>query len=208
MRGEHRNYIGGIIHGDGSSPHAWGAFVNDARGRVAGRFIPTCVGSIDLQYPALVRRTVHPHMRGEHPSESTVVVMRAGSSPHAWGASRSSSFICTAPRFIPTCVGSMATDSSAVLRVTVHPHMRGEHATEMRWLIRSSGSSPHAWGAYKVKMLVSELSRFIPTCVGSMGAESRGNSPTPVHPHMRGEHSPSGQSHRPPAGSSPHAWGA
>ena len=80
-------------------------------------------------------------------------------------------------------------------RLTVHPHVCGEHDDEGDHLISTSGSSPRVWGTYILPFFITgspavhphvcgehELcpkatlvpSRFIPTCVGNMNAERRG----------------------------------
>ncbi len=108
MRGEHNVSLSGAQREVGSSPHAWGTFRGASlRGR-SGRFIPTCVGNIKflshlsntncgssphawgtygLARHNMSKRTVHPHMRGEHVWDCVLEVC--------------------AQRFIPTCVGNI-----------------------------------------------------------------------------------------------------
>jgi len=152
------------------------------------------------------RTSVHPHMRGEHLRGWGSCRGSLGSSPHAWGAFMSQSFLF--PRFIPTCVGSMLDDLAAVTGDPVHPHMRGEHPESRSPGQAPYGSSPHAWGASVGDLRPSSFCRFIPTCVGSIrppGSRRRARS---VHPHMRGEHLCPLLADQSKDGSSPHAWGA
>ena len=105
----------------GSPPHAWGQFFRQFHPYRWHRFTPTCVGTINpwLVLPKVTTHAVHPHMRGdnidEHRAHSThAVSILIGSPPHAWGQCRA----CLvprrwAPRFTPTCVGTMCRDTGA-----------------------------------------------------------------------------------------------
>ena len=68
MRGEHGDCASAAPGSRGSSPHAWGTLPRHAPGRVAWRFIPTCVGNTNAPCSRAPRDAVHPHMRGEHSS--------------------------------------------------------------------------------------------------------------------------------------------
>src|SRR5438105_4964197 len=106
MRGEHPDDIVGKIKDDGSSPHAWGTLRRTGLVRPPIRFIPTCVGNttwgMDLSY----QESVHPHMRGEHPTLRRSPYCANGSSPHAWGTLEVLNPRTLYGRFIPTCVGN------------------------------------------------------------------------------------------------------
>jgi len=156
----------------GSSPHAWGAFALAALRLQSGRFIPTCVGSMEGGKWKLRQMTVHPHMRGEHEARLRLPLTATGSSPHAWGASRPDRVRPGWNRFIPTCVGSMPPSPSGFVFATVHPHMRGEHCPSPVKVVSISGSSPHAWGAFRQLPHRPRRGRFIPTCVGSIQRRS------------------------------------
>src|SRR3990170_1431548 len=91
-----------------------------------------------------------------------------GSSPRAWGACLAPSRSHPAPRFIPTCVGSIRWAGSEAARFSVHPHVRGEHARRASAAADITGSSPRAWGAFDGVGGRGGLRRFIPTCVGSI----------------------------------------
>jgi len=72
--------------------------------------------------------------------------------------------------------------------VTVHPHLRGEYATDPVNLVTDAGSPPPAWGiqhdqdGYKTKL------RFTPTCVGNTSFNLSAILSSAVHPHLRGEY--------------------
>ena len=130
---------------------------------------------------------VHPHARGERPASSTCsIVVR-------W--------------FIPTPVGNALDGSNPSPRHAVHPHARGERATDDDAGGQNLGSSPRPWGTHVRRDHQRALGRFIPTPVGNAPNGRSGQSPTPVHPHARGERSRVLIEHQAERGSSPRPWG-
>ena len=111
----------------GSSPRAWGTRTDDDVNDVAIRFIPTCVGNTRRPGRSCVISTVHPHVRGEHIKQEGDFYVCTGSSPRAWGTRYASALRVTGCRFIPTCVGNTRSEGPRSARLTVHPHVRGEH---------------------------------------------------------------------------------
>jgi len=69
------------------------------------------------------------------------------------------------------------------------------------------GSPPRAWGRRTSGLLRRAVVRFTPTCVGKTPSVSMTASPTPVHPHVRGEDVYRGQPAEAVVGSPPRAWG-
>ena len=174
----------------GSSPHAWGIQrAAHAAGRLR-RFIPTCVGNTRPSAPAWWITSVHPHMRGEYFHCRQSSKASAGSSPHAWGIPVMLSSISVMSRFIPTCVGNTARTAALASLRAVHPHMRGEYSRDASISSCRIGSSPHAWGILRRGSIMTEDSRFIPTCVGNTHGRHAASESCPVHPHMRGEYMP------------------
>ena len=198
-------YLGSAT--DGSSPRAWGTRKAVYRQPGRRRFIPTCVGNTVKVTAQPSICAVHPHVRGEHSLSFRRVSLYSGSSPRAWGTRGEIPPPQSGGRFIPTCVGNTSADCMAQGAVSVHPHVRGEHAGYL--LIRSAinGSSPRAWGTPFLSASARSSSRFIPTCVGNTRAGRRRYGYSAVHPHVRGEHLTSWLSRRRPIGSSPRAWG-
>ncbi len=90
---------------------------------------------------------------------------------------------------------------------TVHPHTRGEHSGIKERLNQIAGSSPHSWGTLRASRCVPVRGRFIPTLVGNTFSPKPIYAYTAVHPHTRGEHSPTGRPSSLNNGSSPHSWG-
>ncbi len=189
VRGEHDNPGLGCFKNGGSSPRAWGTRMIEGEKSCATRFIPTCVGNTFGHWQ--------------------IVNSADGSSPRAWGtpsgqksAGSARRFIPTCVgntiillpfagrrrRFIPTCVGNTVAQRAEHIDRAVHPHVRGEHV----WIYVSSsdqsGSSPRAWGTPLLGSLSSNVLRFIPTCVGNTSNSDIQLHPSPVHPHVRGEH--------------------
>ena len=151
------------------------------------RFIPTCVGNTAKSARQHQTVAVHPHVRGEHPSNCTGFLPTYGSSPRAWGTRCGEFLIVQALRFIPTCVGNTSYPRSITTRRAVHPHVRGEHANHRRY--------------------PDQHSRFIPTCVGNTNWGNASPVNHPVHPHVRGEHCQRLAYSSATCGSSPRAWG-
>ena len=148
---------------------------------------PHMCGEHVEDYGNAASKPVHPHMCGEHEFDEVLPVRQVGSSPHVWGAFNSvhrqatvRRFIPTCvgsidpfvyppwpTRFIPTCVGSIQAPRPRPRLYSVHPHMCGEHAAVISYVIASpvhphmcgehqitekdgklnGGSSPHVWGA-------------------------------------------------------------
>ena len=192
----------------GSSPRVWGACRTARRYVPADRFIPTCVGSI--WHPSHRRRhpQVHPHVCGEHvasPRERDGIL---GSSPRVWGAFLTRRHPSGRNRFIPTCVGSMPSESIMPPQSKVHPHVCGEHVNCHATLKRVTGSSPRVWGASDRAFDYCQTTRFIPTCVGSIHSHPPPAPCHPVHPHVCGEHDLRSSVRRNRKGSSPRVWGA
>ncbi len=91
--------------------------------------------------------------------------------------------------------------------MTVHPHVRGEHMPASSWPSEPPGSSPRAWGTYLVAKSFRARVRFIPACVGNICHRASPAAVTPVHPHVRGEHSLLSRHDSYRVGSSPRTWG-
>ena len=116
------------------------------------RFIPTCVGQMTMRW----RRACgscgsSPHAWGRF-AVAAMPIRSISVHPHMRGADdQSNSKPRNDRRFIPTCVGQIA--------------------SRTKQGARQAGSSPHAWGRCRWRPCCRSLSRrFIPTCVGQMPA--------------------------------------
>ena len=91
---------------NGSSPHTRGTPRQPAaRGRET-RFIPAYAGNATRSSLSPLNISVHPRIRGERPSTSSLGSRNAGSSPHARGTLFFIHFRLFAFRFIPACAGN------------------------------------------------------------------------------------------------------
>src|SRR5690606_3982934 len=123
----------------------WGQRVCQVLLGLAGRFIPTCVGT--ARFPRRPRRSrpVHPHVRGDSMSDFFSLFQQNGSSPRAWGQHASCTRFLPHARFIPTCVGTANAMSERPASEPVHPHVRGDSFVVGGGGPLLSGSSPRAW---------------------------------------------------------------
>ncbi len=167
-RGEHVDQQHQSPSRIGSSPRAWGTLAFNRSHPPIFRFIPTRVGNTSTEVPRINPRPVHPHARGEHGTALVKVVIITGSSPRAWGTQALSQRRAGVARFIPTRVGNTGRLHGAA--------------------VEYSGSSPRAWGTRSVYIQHRNMYRFIPTRVGNTKRFANVCSPSPVHPHARGEH--------------------
>jgi len=187
-RGEHRaqrGLQGGVV---GSSPRTWGTLAVLGDAAAQGRFIPTHVGNTGTKAPTSARRAVHPHARGEHKRMFSASRAVCGSSPRTWGTLPHPRRLLTQRRFIPTHVGNTGQQRHCPRVRPVHPHARGEHQHGLAGLGHQGGSSPRTWGTLIGSGDRQFFARFIPTHVGNTCGEIPTETPTPVHPHARGEH--------------------
>ena len=126
VRGVYVKHLMMLLSRSGSSPRAWGLYANAALPICAPRFIPTCVGFMDL--------------------EAAMKAKPYGSSPRAWGLCFHLDHLRHNLRFIPTCVGFMPYRIGSQVSRSVHPHVRGVYFFRAPHRRRRLGSSPRAWG--------------------------------------------------------------
>ena len=189
MRGENREYAPKLVEYSGTPPHAWGKRGSLKSFRRTARYTPTCVGkthprSIQARksavhphmrgenprspHPRVQKREVHPHMRGENIKMEIKNGTQHGTPPHAWGK-RTCLRWCP-PMMVgtpPHAWGKQQETPEILLKIQVHPHMRGEN-----------GCYPTQGFCYR---------RYTPTCVGKTSENPALACRTEVHPHMRGE---------------------
>ena len=94
-----------------------------------------------------------------------------------------------------------------MLRLPVHPHIRGVYFSPQLMGPTYYGPSPHTWGLLQPGDCSSSPKRSIPTYVGftsGSGPVPRGG---PVHPHIRGVYDRATPAVRMMDGPSPHTWG-
>ena len=171
----------------GSPPRAWGQWAR-WRGCVGrGRFTPTGVGTIYSPRVRAITKTVHPHGRGDNGDLLAPARADGGSPPRAWGQSARRGINKIIHRFTPTGVGTILIFLLSLSENSVHPHGRGDNFIRIRQPNRSAGSPPRAWGQSACRLPRSDIRRFTPTGVGTMGAMVDECGSRAVHPHGRGD---------------------
>ena len=87
-------------------------------------------------------------MRGANAEIILPIFDPCGSSPRAWG--------------------KWIARERAVIKITVHPHVRGANYCTMLAMLIQNGSSPRAWGKWLLSSVREDILGFIPTCVGQI----------------------------------------
>ena len=147
-------------------------------------------------------------MRGEHPLQTSMPMLRAGSSPHARGAPQRPAHERESRGIIPACAGSTTVPLARLSLNWDHPRMRGEHPQTKVMYTFPTGSSPHARGAQVQATKGPPTHGIIPACAGSTRAPRPCTRRIWDHPRMRGEHDVAMETPGRLEGSSPHARGA
>ena len=144
--GEHAEEQASKLYTVGSSPRVWGTLLLCSGQGPESRFIPTCVGNTSRDRLAISRRSVHPHVCGEHFICSKTIWGTTGSSPRVWGTQLYQEGRGRPARFIPTCVGNTHLVRLRSWLIPVHPHVCGEHGSDGYLVFFGTGSSPRVWG--------------------------------------------------------------
>ena len=106
-------------------------------------------------------------MRGEHGWRLRQCRRQSGSSPRARGTLRVRHRQGLGVRFIPACAGNTVSGSSISRALSVHPRVRGEHASLLNGCFVESGSSPRARGTRTRCGRLPAGGWFIPACAGN-----------------------------------------
>ena len=155
----------------------------------------------------MLRRAVHPRMRGERSCNPICCGGVSGSSPHARGTQAHRRRYTGILRFIPACAGNADCRHAAQPPGSVHPRMRGERVAYLHGARQDCGSSPHARGTRPASHCCPVQDRFIPACAGNARRGTPRHTGAPVHPRMRGERPVNKLRNMFGVGSSPHARG-
>ena len=131
------------------------------------RFIPTHVGNASNGVTIMLRKTVHPHARGEREHRPAEFEINTGSSPRTWGTRWRAISASSSMRFIPTHVGNALCRKCSTRPSAVHPHARGERSELLSKVFSGDGSSPRTWGTHAWVDHHAGRRRFIPTHVGN-----------------------------------------
>ena len=167
VRGDNGSPKHRTAQGAGSPPRAWGQRQQ--------------TNAIKLTMP------VHPHVRGDNREGMMLLLCASGSPPRAWGQHSVTVPVPRTGRFTPTCVGTTLSGVRAIAPVAVHPHVRGDNVLPHPPAPSPSGSPPRAWGQRGAADVREHAGRFTPTCVGTTRSRVPARTPSPVHPHVRGD---------------------
>ena len=121
----------------GSSPRAWGKYPDTGRNTRFVRFIPTCVGQIQVPVLGVIAMPgSSPRAWGKCLASVSFLQAGSGSSPRAWGKCVAIDCIVHCNRFIPTCVGQISCVFDLSDVVAVHPHVRGANVHPAAQVLR------------------------------------------------------------------------
>ncbi len=206
-RGENLYWFASQHAFPGPSPRAWGKRPDYCGAAGGCGSIPTRVGKTRSSGRRLVKKSVHPHARGENESSHLILEQRRGPSPRAWGKRPERPYQQYSHRSIPTRVGKTASARRCTRGAAVHPHARGENVWIPIGLPSPIGPSPRAWGKLGSVGRSTLLIRSIPTRVGKTWCVSSAPTACAVHPHARGENAGITPEDDEAYGPSPRAWG-
>ena len=88
-----------------------------------------------------------------------------------------------------------------------HPHAYGDKIMLIKLMVMAVGSSPRVWGQVTSKVFKAEISRIIPTRMGTSAVDRCTISGTGDHPHAYGDKELFKGDENYHEGSSPRVWG-
>ena len=112
-----------------------------------------------------------------------------------------------AKRIIPTRMGTSKECISWNRCAKDHPHAYGDKSRTGKRPKVELGSSPRVWGQDFHLIMASDLSRIIPTRMGTRGFPVRNAASVRDHPHAYGDKAIVRALHHVTLGSSPRVWG-
>src|SRR6185369_6993333 len=127
--------------------------------------------------------------------------------PWAWGGQALLVQVVRKGRITPTGVGRTGEGRPCQLKVTDHPHGRGEDGPAEQGHDQVLGSPPRAWGGRGPPAIRVDAGRITPTGVGRTAARPGLCRVAADHPHGRGEDGEIMSASERLDGSPPRAWG-
>ena len=196
------------VAGFGSPPRARGAGGPAGQGAPVAGITPACAGSSGRRFHNGRRGRDHPRVRGEQGLPLPPGARPVGSPPRARGAGAQRRHPEGLQRITPACAGSSPQGMTQPNRLTDHPRVRGEQATNGAAAWGQSGSPPRARGAEPSTSGRSPGEGITPACAGSRGDVISADTGAADHPRVRGEQNPGGGRNGYTIGSPPRARGA
>ena len=149
----------------------------------------------------------HPHLCGEHKTSVFTTTGCPGSPPPVWGTPILAASTYEATGITPTCVGNTLSHFIFLRSSWDHPHLCGEHSSNLTNPNAVKGSPPPVWGTRRITKPKHDKHRITPTCVGNTERSSSGWHNGKDHPHLCGEHFGQLWSVLANLGSPPPVWG-
>ncbi len=206
-RGDNSDWFKPYVAGYGPSPRAWGQRIVAVVILGIIRSIPTGVGTTSSVCRPPLCPAVHPHGRGDNLAGTAQNASGYGPSPRAWGQPDRGRVMIALGRSIPTGVGTTSGVSTKSGGPSVHPHGRGDNASDSNSAAKVIGPSPRAWGQQGTETGQLRLERSIPTGVGTTARCRSSAFCRTVHPHGRGDNAARSRHDDEIGGPSPRAWG-
>ena len=154
--------------------------LNGSPPRVWGRYNRSSIRSICC--------LVRPHACGDDCNPAIIVNIVWGSPPRVWGRYYKSGGPGFGPRFTPTRVGTIRTTTSAIRRLSVHPHACGDDGGPIPANATRFPVHPHACGDDGgVTAMATKLYGSPPRVWGRFPPTPRNCTPPTVHPHACGD---------------------
>ena len=175
------------VTASGSSPRTRGTRSYGRKFRRNYRFIPAYAGNSGSNSPGTKSESVHPRVRGELSVRDTRCQPPVGSSPRTRGTPDDPARGPGLGRFIPAYAGNSPSPSGSPASRPVHPRVRGELQQRAVRVVPTVGSSPRTRGTPNLRIGIPCTIRFIPAYAGNSADGERPDTPSPVHPRVRGE---------------------
>ena len=169
--------------------------------------IPTYAGNTTRSKQLNHSNKAHPHVCGEHSVWFAALRGWLGSSPRMRGTRRPRTIRSGRPRLIPTYAGNTGCSAGVSKSSAAHPHVCGEHFTQLKRSAGTHGSSPRMRGTLSTVGFTMPPVRLIPTYAGNTHASRAHIHASQAHPHVCGEHLDSRRLSHVGRGSSPRMRG-
>ena len=150
-----------------SFPRMWDQLHAISEFRQFVRIIPTYVGSTSLSRRICIRYSNHSHVCGINVIHHFALSSFSESFPRMWDQQRNISITVDGDRIIPTYVGSTYASLPFSLYTSNHSHVCGINPSTTNSRPQKSESFPRMWDQLVENILAADVSRIIPTYVGS-----------------------------------------
>ena len=191
----------------GSSPRVWGQVTVMLTELDYKRIIPTRMGTSVYPDEGDGDNRDHPHAYGDKESPNMKKLKQRGSSPRVWGQVCSFIYCRTIPGIIPTRMGTRYHLLIIQKFHWDHPHAYGDKLSKSDRTEQSLGSSPRVWGQVTGFNKSCEVTRIIPTRMGTRKMTKKEDWEAKDHPHAYGDKSIWLFQPKYFLGSSPRVWG-